>query len=129
MATHRVFSAKMLQKLKTPLTDAHVTPQLVFNEAKQKSYWRPPQLSLRQQNDLRKACLQEGVDPMTLRLPAAPAAKPLRYKPNKLEKHERNREERQATIRKNLEKMPLTIKAWKAEKLKELTKKKTSLPF
>ncbi|KAI9030795.1 hypothetical protein CLU79DRAFT_715687 [Phycomyces nitens] len=129
MASHRVFSQKFLQKLSKPLVEADVTPQLVFNEAKQKSFWRPPQVSLRRQNDLRKACLQEGIDASSIGLGSVAPAKPMRYKPNKLEKHERMRAERQANIRKNLEKMPQTIQAWKEDKLKAIAKQKTSMPF
>ncbi|ORX61480.1 hypothetical protein DM01DRAFT_1404272 [Hesseltinella vesiculosa] len=129
MSSYKVFSAKFISRLANPLKEADVKPQLVFNEAKQKSFWRPPRVPLRVQNDLRKACVQYGIDPVAYGLPAAAAHKPLKYKPNKLEKHERMRSERQETIRKNLEKMPQTIQAWKEDKLKELAKQKTSLPF
>lgn len=118
MATRRVFSEKFLARLKKPLTEADVRPQFVYNEEKQKGYWRPPQVSLRIQNDLRKACIQEGIDPLSIGLPPLPPKKPLRTKPNKLEKHERLREQRQETIRKNLEKMPEMIQAWKEVKMR-----------
>ncbi|KAI9316430.1 hypothetical protein BX666DRAFT_2019484 [Dichotomocladium elegans] len=129
MSSKRVFSAKFLERLTKPLTEADVKPQFVFNEAKQKGFWRPPQISLRVQNDLRKACIQQGIDPLSIGLPPVAAKKPLRTKPNKLEKHERTRAERQQTIRSNLEKMPQTIQAWKEDKLKEAAKQKSSLPF
>ncbi|KAI9304488.1 hypothetical protein BJ944DRAFT_181602 [Cunninghamella echinulata] len=129
MATQRIFSQKFLNKLTKPLVEADIKPQLVYNEAKQKSFWRPAQVSRRVQNDLRKACLQQHIDPSTIGLPPKAPHKSLRYKPNKLEKHERMRAERQETIRKNLEKMPQIIQAWKEDKLKELAKQKTSLPF
>lgn len=118
MSSKRLFSAKFLQRLSKPLTEADVKPQYVWNEAKQKGFWRPPQVSLRVQADLRKACMQEGVDPLSIGLPPVAPRKPLRTRPNKLEKHERMRAERQETIRKNLEKMPQTIQAWKEVKLK-----------
>ncbi|KAI8084860.1 uncharacterized protein BX664DRAFT_380153 [Halteromyces radiatus] len=129
MTTHRVFSSKFLARLKKPLKESDVKATFVYNENKQKGFWRPAQVSRRVQNDLRKACLQQNIDPLTLGLPASTPAKPLRYKPNKLEKHERMRAERQETIRKNLEKMPQTIQAWKEDKMKELAKQKTSMPF
>ncbi|KAG0170171.1 hypothetical protein DFQ28_002235 [Apophysomyces sp. BC1034] len=129
MATHRAFSQKFLAKLAKPLAEADVKPQFVFNEAKQRAFWRPGQVSLRVQNDMRKACLQQGIDPLTIGLPPKAPHKPMRYKPNKLEKHERMRAERQETIKKNLEKMPQTIQAWKEDKMKELSKQKTSMPF
>lgn len=113
MLAKRVFSEKILARLKTPLTAADVKPQYVFNEVTQKGYWREPRMSLRRQADLRKACLLNGVDPASIGLPPVQPRKPLRTKPNKLEKHERLRESRQETIRKNMEKMPETIRAWK----------------
>ncbi|KAI8393631.1 uncharacterized protein BYT42DRAFT_551709 [Radiomyces spectabilis] len=129
MATQRVFSKKFLDKLVKPLTEADVKPQFVINEATNKGHWRPPQVSRRIQNDLRKACLQQNIDPLSIGLPSKTAPKPLRYKPNKLEKHERMRAERQEKIRKNLENMPKTIQGWKEDKLKELAKQKSSMPF
>ncbi|KAI8073233.1 hypothetical protein BC940DRAFT_290853 [Gongronella butleri] len=129
MSTHRLFTSKFVSRLARPLTEADVQPQLVYNEAKQKSFWRPPRVSRRVQNDLRKACLQHGVDPVAYGLPPVAAPKPLKYKPNKLEKHERMRAERQENIQKNLQKMPQTIQAWKEDKLKELAKQKSSLPI
>ncbi|KAI9496091.1 hypothetical protein BDB00DRAFT_810450 [Zychaea mexicana] len=129
MASKRLFSEKILARLSKSLTEADVKPQFVFNEAKQKGFWRPPQVSLRVQNDLRKACIQQGVDPLSIGLPSVQPRKPLRTKPNKLEKHERTRSERQENIRKNLDKMPQTIQAWKEDKLKEAAKQKTSVPF
>ncbi|KAI8333147.1 hypothetical protein BC941DRAFT_496002 [Chlamydoabsidia padenii] len=129
MSTQRFFSQKFINRLAKPLTEADVTPTFVFNNSKQKGFWRPAQVSRRVQNDLRKACIQYNVDPSTIGLPPVTAAKPLRYKPNKLEKHERMRAERQSNIQKNLEKMPQTIQAWKEDKMKELAKQKTSMPF
>ena len=122
MASKRVFSEQILARLTKPLTETDIKPQFVFNEAKQKSFWRPPQVSLRVQNDLRKACIQQGIDPLSIGLPAVQPRKPLRTKPNKLEKHERTRAERQETIRKNIEKMPETIQAWKEVKKKKKKK-------
>jgi hypothetical protein len=122
MATFRQFSPKFLSKLskltRTPLVQADTQPQLVLNAEKQKSFWRPSQLSKRQQNDLRKACILYNVEASTIGLPPVGAPKPLKYKPNKLEKHERVRAERQANIQKNLEKMPQTIQAWKEVKFR-----------
>ncbi|KAI8084079.1 uncharacterized protein B0P05DRAFT_536075 [Gilbertella persicaria] len=130
MSTYRVFSEKVLTKVQTlKLLEADIKPQLVFNEAKGKSFWRPSQVSRRVQNDLRKACIQQGIEPSSIGLPTATAKKPLRTRPNKLEKHERLRAEREETIRRNLEKMPQTIQAWKEDKMKELAKQKTSMPF
>lgn len=114
MSTYRHFSQKFLQKLQTTkLAESDIKAQLVFNEEKAKSFWRPAQVSRRVQNDLRKACIQQGIEPTTIGLAAPAAKKPLKYKPNKLEKHERMRAERQANIQKNLAKMPQTIQAWK----------------
>ncbi|KAG1458734.1 hypothetical protein G6F56_006327 [Rhizopus delemar] len=130
MSTIRLFSGKFLSKLNNAkLVEADVKPQLVFNEKKQKSFWRPARVSRRTQNDLRKACIQQGIEPTSIGLLAPTAPKPLRYKPNKLEKHERMRAERQANIQRNMEKMPETIQAWREDKLKELAKQKTSMPF
>ncbi|CEG72416.1 hypothetical protein CU097_005519 [Rhizopus azygosporus] len=130
MSTFRTFSGKFLSKLENAkFVEADVKPQLVYNEAKSKSFWRPPRLSRRIQADLRKACIQEGIEPTSIGLLPETAPKSLRYKPNKLEKHERTRAERQATIQRNMEKMPQTIQAWKEEKLKELAKQKSSMPF
>ncbi|KAG2196997.1 uncharacterized protein EV154DRAFT_516864 [Mucor mucedo] len=130
MSTYRVFSPKFLSKLNTTkLVEGDIKAQLVHNAEKGKSFWRPAQVSKRVQNDLRKACLQQGVEPTSIGLAAPTPAKPLRYKPNKLEKHERMRAERQANIKRNLEKMPQTIQAWKEDKLKELAKQKSSMPF
>lgn len=109
----RVFSKKFLDRLSKPLTEADVKPQLVLNEKTGKSYWRPPQVSLRTQADLRKACIQQGIDPVSMGLPAPSPKKPLRTLPNKGEKHERMRAERQQNIRNNLERMPQIIQAWK----------------
>lgn len=114
MSTYRVFSQKFLSKLSnTKLVQGDIQAQLVHNVEKGKSFWRPAQVSKRVQNDLRKACIQQGIEPATIGLAAPTVPKPLRYKPNKLEKHERMRAERQASIKHNLEKMPQTIKAWK----------------
>jgi hypothetical protein len=113
MSTHRIFSPKFLNRLGKPLTESDLKATFVYNDSKQKGFWRPAQVSRRVQNDLRKACVQYNVDPASIGLPPAAAAKPLRYKPNKLEKHERMRAERQSNIQKNLEKMPQTIQAWK----------------
>lgn len=114
MSTFRTFSGKFLSKLENAkFVEADVKPQLVYNEAKSKSFWRPPRLSRRIQADLRKACIQEGIEPTSIGLLPETAPKSLRYKPNKLEKHERTRAERQATIQRNMEKMPQTIQAWK----------------
>lgn len=114
MSTFRLFSRKFLSKLdNAKFVEADVKPQLVFNEKKAKSFWRPARLSRRTQNDLRKACIQQGIEPTTIGLLPPTSPKPLRYKPNKLEKHERTRAERQATIQRNMEKMPETIQAWK----------------
>ncbi|KAI9277613.1 hypothetical protein BY458DRAFT_488476 [Sporodiniella umbellata] len=130
MSTLRQFSRKFLSKLNdAKFVEADVKPQYVLNESKQKSFWRPARISRRTQNDLKKACIQQGIEPTSLGLLAPVAPKPLRYKPNKLEKHERMRAERQANIKRNMEKMPETIQAWKEEKLKELSKQKTSMPF
>ncbi|OBZ88629.1 hypothetical protein A0J61_03325 [Choanephora cucurbitarum] len=130
MSTYRLFSQKVLSKVKTvKLTEADVKPQLVFNEVKGKAFWRPAQVSRRVQNDLRKACIQQGIEPSTIGLPNPSPKKPIRNRPNKLEKHERLRGEREQTIKRNLEKMPQTIQAWKEDKLKELAKQKTSMPF
>lgn len=114
MATYRNFSLKFLSKLNgAKLTEGDIKSQLVFNAEKGKSFWRPAQISKRTQNDLRKACLQCGIEPTSIGLAAPAPHKPLKYKPNKLEKHERMRAERQANIQRNLEKMPQTIQAWK----------------
>jgi hypothetical protein len=114
MSTYRQFSQKFLSKLsKTKLVEGDVKAQLVFNAEKGKSFWRPAQVSRRVQNDLRKACIQQGIEPTHIGLASPAPHKPLKYKPNKLEKHERMRAERQATIQRNLEKMPQTIQAWK----------------
>lgn len=114
MSTIRTFSKKFLSKLdQAKFVEADTKPQLVFNETKGKSFWRPARLSKRTQNDLRKACVQQGIEPATIGLLPPASPKPLRYKPNKLEKHERMRAERQATIKRNMEKMPETIQAWK----------------
>ncbi|KAI8975260.1 hypothetical protein BDF20DRAFT_822026 [Mycotypha africana] len=130
MATYRVFSKKILDKVsRIKLTEADVKPQLVYNHYKEKAFWRPGRLSLRRQNDLRKACIQQGIQPESIGLPAVKEHKPLRYKPNKLEKHERMRAEREETIRKNMENMPKTIQAWKEDKMKEEAKLKKSMPF
>jgi hypothetical protein len=122
MATFRQFSPKFLSKLskltRAPLVQADTQAQLVLNAEKQKSFWRPSQLSKRQQNDLRKACILYNVEASTIGLPPVGAPKPLKYKPNKLEKHERVRAERQANIQKNLEKMPQTIQVWKEVKFR-----------
>ncbi|CAO3648365.1 unnamed protein product [Cunninghamella echinulata] len=69
MATQRIFSQKLLNKLTKPLVEADIKPQLIYNETKQKSFWRPAQVSRRVQNDLRKACLQQHIDPSTIGLP------------------------------------------------------------
>ncbi|KAI8997132.1 hypothetical protein BDB01DRAFT_840600 [Pilobolus umbonatus] len=133
MASYRSFSPRFMSKLITaqlaPLTEADVKPQLVYNKVKDKSFWRPGRISRRIQNDLRKACIQSGIEPTSIGLLPPTANKPLKYKPNKLEKHERMRAERQATIQRNIEKMPQTIQAWKEDKMKELAKQKTSMPF
>ncbi|KAI8368515.1 hypothetical protein BD560DRAFT_454819 [Blakeslea trispora] len=130
MSTYRLFSQKVLSKVKTAkLTEADVKPQRVFNEAKGKAFWRPAQVSRRVQNDLRKACIQQGIEPSSIGLLNPSTKKPIRTRPNKLEKHERLRGEREQTIKRNLEKMPQTIQAWKEDKLKELAKQKTSMPF
>ncbi|KAI7901184.1 uncharacterized protein BX663DRAFT_115115 [Cokeromyces recurvatus] len=130
MSTYRQFSSKLLSKVsKVKLTEADIKPQLVFNAEKGRSFWRPPQVSRRLQNDLRKACVQTNIKPESIGLPPISVKKPLRYKPNKLEKHERMRAERQAMIQRNLEKMPQIIQAWEEDKLKELAKQKTSMPF
>ncbi|KAI9356862.1 hypothetical protein BD770DRAFT_389445 [Pilaira anomala] len=130
MSTYRAFSHKFLSKLSnTKLVEGDIKAQLVYNAEKGKSFWRPAQVSKRIQNDLRKACIQQGIEPTTIGLAAPTAAKPLKYKPNKLEKHERMRAERQANIQRNLQKMPQTIQAWKEDKLKELAKQKSSMPF
>ncbi|KAG2235375.1 hypothetical protein BDF21DRAFT_374982 [Thamnidium elegans] len=130
MSTYRAFSQKFLSKLSnTKLVEGDIKAQLVHNAEKGKSFWRPAQVSKRVQNDLRKACIQQGIEPTSIGLTAPTAAKPLRYKPNKLEKHERMRAERQANIQRNLQKMPQTIQAWKEDKMKELAKQKSSMPF
>lgn len=114
MSTYRAFSHKFLSKLSNAkLVEGDVKAQLVYNAEKQKSFWRPAQVSKRVQNDLRKACIQQGIEPTSIGLAAPTAPKPLKYKPNKLEKHERMRAEREATIKRNLDKMPQTIQAWK----------------
>ncbi|GAA5812851.1 hypothetical protein MFLAVUS_006310 [Mucor flavus] len=130
MSTYRAFSQKFLSKLSnTKLVEGDIKAQLVHNAEKGKSFWRPAQVSKRVQNDLRKACFQQGIEPTSIGLATPIAAKPLRYKPNKLEKHERMRAERQANIQRNLQKMPQTIQAWKEDKMKELAKQKSSMPF
>jgi hypothetical protein len=118
MSTYRHFSQKFLQKLNTTkLVEGDVKAQSVFNAEKGKAFWRPAQVSKRVQNDLRKACIQQGVEPASIGLTEAAPRKPLKYKPNKLEKHERMRAERQANIQRNLEKMPQTIQVWKEVRL------------
>ncbi|KAI9476225.1 MAG: hypothetical protein EXX96DRAFT_576286 [Benjaminiella poitrasii] len=130
MSTHRKFSFKLLSKAANiKLTEADIKPQLVYNAQKAKSFWRPPQVSRRIQNDLRKACIVQDIKPESIGLEPLRPAKSLRYKPNKLERHERMQADRQAMIQRNLEKMPQTIQAWKEDKLKELAKQKTSMPF
>lgn len=117
MSTYRQFSQKFLDKIKnTKLVEGDLKAQLVYNTEKGKSFWRPAQVSRRVQNDLRKACIQQGIEPATIGLTVVKQHKPLRYKPNKLEKHERMRAERQANIQRNMEKMPQTIQAWKEVK-------------
>lgn len=115
MSTYRQFSQKFLNKLhNTKLVEGDIKAQLVYNAEKGKSFWRPAQVSRRVQNDLRKACIQQGIEPSSIGLAAVKQQhKPLRYKPNKLEKHERMRAERQANIQRNMDKMPETIQAWK----------------
>jgi hypothetical protein len=96
-----------------PLTEADVAPQLVKNEKTGKSHWRKPRLSLRVQSDLRKVAEMVGDEPVSLGLPEKTIKKPLRIRPNKLEKHERKRAEREASIRQNMDKMNDTIKNWR----------------
>jgi hypothetical protein len=96
-----------------PLTEADVAPQLVKNEKTGKSHWRKPRLSLRVQSDLRKVAEMVGDEPVSLGLPERTVKKPLRIRPNKLEKHERKRAEREASIRQNMDKMNDTIKNWR----------------
>lgn len=96
-----------------PLTEADVKPQFVKNEKTGKSHWRKPRLSLRVQSDLRKVAEMIGDEPVSLGLPEKAVKKPLRTRPNKLEKHERKRAEREAAIRQNMEKMDETIKTWR----------------
>jgi hypothetical protein len=114
---HSMFSRlpiKQLNRLyRKPITEADVKPQFVKNENTGKSHWRKPRLSLRVQSDLRKTAELMGEDATSLGLPAKPAKKILRARPNKLEKHERKRAEREATINQNMEKMNETIKNWR----------------
>jgi chromatin segregation and condensation protein Rec8/ScpA/Scc1 (kleisin family) len=105
---------KQLDRIyRKPITAADVAPQFVKNENTGKSHWRKPRLSLRVQSDLRKAAESMGEDSVALGLPEKSAKKVLRARPNKLEKHERKRAEREASIRQNMEKMNDTIKNWR----------------
>lgn len=110
-----------LYRIRRPITEADVKPQFVKNENTGKSHWRKPRLSLRVQSDLRKVAELMGEDSVALGLPEKSPNKVLRARPNKLEKHERKRSEREASIRQNMEKMDDTIKTWrevnKGEKL------------
>ncbi|KAG2172172.1 hypothetical protein INT44_005543 [Umbelopsis vinacea] len=118
-----------LYRIRRPITEADVKPQFVKNENTGKSHWRKPRLSLRVQSDLRKVAELMGEDSVALGLPEKSPNKVLRARPNKLEKHERKRSEREASIRQNMEKMDDTIKTWREEKLKESSKGKSNMPF
>ncbi|KAJ2957907.1 hypothetical protein NQZ79_g6424 [Umbelopsis isabellina] len=118
---HRIFQRTV--------SKAEITPQLVKNNGTGKTHWRKPRLSLRVQADLRKSCERYGDSATMFGFPEQAAKKPLRLRPNKLEKHERKRAEREENIRQNMVKMEETIKNWREEKLREASKGKSSMPF
>ncbi|KAJ1872258.1 hypothetical protein H4R99_006613 [Coemansia sp. RSA 1722] len=123
MATVREFSAKILKRLETkhPLTSFKVTA--IGNK------WRPGKYSLRQQADMRKACLINGVDPKSIGMPEKPVKKVKQSKPPKGHKQQRMYAQKQAAIEKNLQDMPEKIRKWKEGLAAEKAKTKSSLPF
>jgi Mitochondrial ribosomal protein mL59 len=110
---HRLPVNQLNRIYSKPITEADVKPQFVKNENTGKSHWRKPRLSLRVQSDLRKVAELMGEDAIALGLPEKSAKKVLRARPNKLEKHERKRAEREASIRQNMDKMDDTVKNWR----------------
>ncbi|KAJ1916329.1 hypothetical protein IWQ60_008140 [Tieghemiomyces parasiticus] len=123
MASVRRYSPQLLSKLKLKYEASEFSAQFV------NGYWRTSKLSLRQQGDLRKACLVHKVDPSVLGIPALPPKKVLRAKPPKGHKADRTKPDRIAKIQAALDNMPNTIAQWKAAKQAEKAKAKPLLPF
>ncbi|KAJ2374076.1 hypothetical protein IW150_003299 [Coemansia sp. RSA 2607] len=123
MATARKFSSAILNHLKTE------HPTTAFKVSFVNGHWRPPRFSLRQQADIRKACLLTQVDPASIGMPALPKKKRMQKKPPKGHKQQRMYAEKQAAIQKNLDEMPEKIRKWKEELAKEKAKTKSALPF
>jgi hypothetical protein len=123
MATVRKFSEHMLKLARKQHSPKDFVPQFVNN------HWRPPRISLRRQADLRKACLIQGLDPVKLGIPPKAEHKPLRTKPPKGTKYQRNYEERKAKVEKLMAEMPKKIEAWREEKRQEKLKAKSTMPF
>ncbi|KAI9595246.1 hypothetical protein BDF19DRAFT_442640 [Syncephalis fuscata] len=113
MATNRVFSKSMLYLscLKFSAND--------FKPAFVNGHWRKPRISLRRQADLRKACLIQGKTPEDYGLPSVKENKPLRVKPPKGTKYQRNYEERKMKVEKSLGSMSEKIADWKEASLNE----------
>ncbi|RKP24234.1 hypothetical protein SYNPS1DRAFT_12707 [Syncephalis pseudoplumigaleata] len=107
MATARIFSKRLLQlsRLQYKAED--------FQTSFVNGHWRQPRIGPRRQADLRKACLLEGRDPASHGLPEPKQHKPLRVKPPKGTKYQRNYEERKAKVEKSLSDMPTKITEWK----------------
>ncbi|KAJ1802955.1 hypothetical protein LPJ75_006019, partial [Coemansia sp. RSA 2598] len=93
------------------------------------SKWRPGKYSLRQQADMRKACVIKGIDPKSIGMPEKSARKIKMDKPPKGHKHQRMYAQKQAAIEKNLQDMPEKIRKWKEGLAAEKAKTKSSLPF
>jgi hypothetical protein len=74
-------------------------------------FWRSPKYSLRRQADMRKAARILQVE--MIGLPEESTRKPLRVKPPKGTKYQRNYQERMAKIDKALQDMPNKVAQWK----------------
>ncbi|KAJ1977123.1 hypothetical protein H4R33_006285 [Dimargaris cristalligena] len=123
MATIRRFSAQLLAKVEKTWLPQDFKAQFV------NGFWRSSKLSLRQQADLRKACLYRGVDAQSIGMPPVVSAKPLRLRRHKGRKADLTKPQRQAKIQAALDDMPQTIANWKMAKKAEKVKAKPDLPY
>ena len=88
MAANKAFSRTLLSLSQPRFSASDFKPAFV------NGHWRKPRFGLRRQADLRKICLIQGKAPEDYGLPEVRENKPLRVKPPKGTKYQRNYAER-----------------------------------
>ncbi|KAL7747475.1 hypothetical protein RI367_007231 [Sorochytrium milnesiophthora] len=126
----RASHVRLLERtLDKTITAANFVPQRNSNTG----HWNKPKISGRYQAVIRKTAVLAGISQdrheKELGLPPVKDKKILRSKLPKLHKDQRTKDDRQARISENLERMDVMVEQWRKAKEQEKAKARPDVPF